>query len=146
MTSQMICHDPLEFVNGKQRCLRCGKVLSPGLETALDVSFVFCEDATGSSAQSIAKPGTLRPNERWCDLRPWVDKLAHVAGPARLGEEQRCARCGEPVRLFSGEPVPSGAVYVLKYEHRGDGLVEKDGRLVPVPDTEPGLPMCLPRS
>jgi hypothetical protein len=41
---------------------------------------VFCEDESGSSAQSIARPAMLLPNLRWCDLQPWVDELAHVAG------------------------------------------------------------------
>jgi hypothetical protein len=146
MPGKLVCHEPLEFVNGKQRCLRCARVLSPALDTALDPSFVFCEGVTGSSAQSIARPATLRPNERWYDLQPWVDELAHVAGSARLGEEQRCSRCGEPVRLFTCESLAPGTTYVLRYEHPGDGEVKKSGRLIPVPSMESGVPMCAPTS
>jgi len=140
----MICHEPLEFVNGKQRCGRCGKTVSPEAATALDPRFMFCEDDEGTSSESIQRGSALRPGQRLCDIGVWSDELKHVAG-SRTGQGQKCARCGEPVRVFAeDEPLPSGAAYAIRYEQRGDGPITWSGHLISVPHLD-RTPICLDR-
>ena len=126
---EMICHQPYKFVNGRQRCSRCGEVLEVDSKTAIDagVSWV-CRNADGSQGESILPPVRFRPGQHKCGERPWVDEMGHVAGAAS-GSTQPCRRCGEDLGwLFWSEPLVHGTEVTIRIEGQPGEYVKHSGR------------------
>jgi len=140
---RQICHKPIFFLNGAQRCGRCGEIMSPTEETELDPDFWLCGDESGRVAESIDDRKGLREHQQPCDLRSWRSELVHVAGPHLSTGRQPCARCGEDLnRVFGEESLPVGASYVIAVEGGlANGVVEWSAQLVGA-EVPSEVPLC----
>lgn len=139
---EMICHQPFRFINGRQRCRRCGEILEVEEKTAIDtgVSWV-CRNADGSVGESILPAAAFRPGQSKCEERPWLDEMGHKAGEPS-GRHQPCARCGEDLAwLFFSEPLPVGAEVTVRFEGNPGEDVRHSGSM----SVAAGTPLCVDR-
>lgn len=133
------CHLPYRFVNGRQRCSRCGEVLEVELKTAQDTHFWVCRNEDGTEGEFVGPAASLLGHQTKCQERPWRDEMGHVAGPA-THDNQACARCGEDLSaLFEGEPLPLGSPCTITIEHEPGEWVQHSG----VNSVAGGTPLCI---
>lgn len=139
-TSLQTCHLPYRFVNGHQRCSRCGEVLELEARHAQDTSFWVCRNDDGSEGEFVGPAASFQAHQKKCTERPWTDVMGHVAGPI-IGETQPCSRCGEDLRvLFEGEPLAEGTPCTITIEHEpGEWVVHSATNSV-----EAGTALCIP--
>lgn len=138
VTNPQTCHLPFRFVNGRQRCSRCGTILEVEARTAHDTHFCVCRNDDETQGEFVGPGAALLPHQRQCEEKAWVDEMGHVAEPP-AGREQSCARCGEDLTwIFPKEPLPSGTEYTITIEHNPGEAVRYSARLY----IASGTPLC----
>jgi hypothetical protein len=138
MPKQQICHLPYRFVNGHQRCRRCGEVLEIDLKLAYGTGFWVCRNEDHTEGEFVGPAAAFHAHQRKCEERPWLDAKGHVAGPSGI-YSQPCARCGEDLGwLFFSEPLQVGVECTIVIEGRPGEDVKHSGSL----SLDPGTPLC----
>jgi ribosomal protein S14 len=128
MPSPQTCHLPYRFVNGRQRCSRCGTVLETESSTAQDTHFWVCRNDDETEGEFVGPGAALLGHQRKCQERPWRDVMGHVAGPADGNGNQPCSRCGEDLSwLFWSEPLRVGEECTVTIEANPGDHVSHSG-------------------
>lgn len=137
MARTQTCHLPYRFVNGRQRCSRCGAVLEVEGKAAQDRHFWVCRNDDGSPGEFVGPAAAFLAHQHPCDEKPWVDEMGHLAG-APTGGKQSCARCGEDLTwIFPKEPLPTGTECTITIEASPGEYVKHSGRLEVARGTPP---------
>ena len=138
MSSPQICHLPYRFVNGRQRCSRCGEVLEAEADHAQKTEYWVCREEAGTAGEFVGPGAALLSHQRKCEERPWRDELGHVAA-ASAGSIQPCARCGEDLRwIFGAEPLLVGSPCTITIEGKPGEYVVHSARN----SVASGTPLC----